>query len=534
MKKKKTTTATAATAIATTTTTSMLLLGKVVMTLGLELRRAYINDLTVLHDGTLVSALDDGHIQLWKHGAQQHDVIHPYASSSSLVDQRAGGGVEAVVACDDDYWEDGKHDDPAPAPTPPLVAFASAGRGSIHLWTDSGQVVLALSASPVPNATTPRGLLRLPLRLRGRGNNNNMLPALAAHFRSTHSSDPHQFRLPPQNETERQRRAQALAQEQALQDAIHRTTRSVQIWYSCSSDDVVAAAANSSNAAASNSGSNSSSSSPQLPSLKSLILNKGNFAISCLESIPIRRASSSSSSSSSTCLLVSGDVSGALRVWRVEVVEQNNSDQLVAREQAYVRLSCSRSSSSRNDGSPSATSNVSACSIVCLKSLRNGMLAVSTTAGHNGGMPLAIDDADILPLARARAVHIISGLENDGDSSSFSILVTINGHQDAVSCLCELPNGDLLTTGGKMDATIKLWSHKQIYERNSESRTSGSSTSNIGETHEEHDVLVDPTKTLPSSEAGYVFALQVLLDKKPRSSHFAVAAARYNVVKILL
>jgi WD40 repeat protein len=278
-----------------------------------------------------------------------------------------------------------------------------------------------------------------------------------------------------------------------------------------------------------------SSSSPLL-TLKSLVLNDGTFTISCLESIPIISSSESSSSSSSSnafesnvCWLVSGDVSGGLRVWRVELLgpppqeqqddnnNNNNNNELVVQQQAYVRLSC-----------PSSGNNV--CSIVCMKSLHNGMLAVSTSTADNRGMTPVNDGARHLTVSRARAVHIISSLGTDGNGElPFCVLATIFGHQDPVQCLCELPNGDLLTAGGKMDATIKMWSQKQLYER---SESIAPSNSISGETREH--VLVDPAKTLPSSEAGYVFALQVLLDQKPGSMHFAVAAARYNVVKILL
>ena len=40
------------------------LMGEVAMTMGMELRRAYINSLAVLPNGTIVSGLDDGHVQL--------------------------------------------------------------------------------------------------------------------------------------------------------------------------------------------------------------------------------------------------------------------------------------------------------------------------------------------------------------------------------------------------------------------------------------------------------------------------------------
>lgn len=126
-----------------------------------------------------------------------------------------------------------------------------------------------------------------------------------------------------------------------------------------------------------------------------------------------------------------------------------------------------------------------------MKSLRTGMLAVSTTTADNGGMTPVNDGARNLTVARARAVHIISGFGNNGNGdSSFCVVATINGHQDAVQCLCELPNGDLLTGGGKMDATIKMWSQQQLYERN---ESSAPRSGHSGETREH--VLADPAKT---------------------------------------
>jgi hypothetical protein len=50
--------------------------GELAMTMGLQLRRAYINSLAVLHDGTLISGLDDGHVQLWRRGVMVKDARH--------------------------------------------------------------------------------------------------------------------------------------------------------------------------------------------------------------------------------------------------------------------------------------------------------------------------------------------------------------------------------------------------------------------------------------------------------------------------
>jgi hypothetical protein len=424
------------------------LLGKVAMTMGLELRRAYVNDMAVLEDGTLISAFDDGHIQMWKHGTQQNDAIHPQGGGE--------GGVDSVVAWNTMHRKT-------------RLAFASAGRGSIQLWYEDGEKIIGFPAAPVPGGTSPTGLVQLPI---GGGE----VVALAARFQITRIPNPHQFRLPPQNEQERQRRAQAEAQEQALQGALTRVSQSVQVWYSVGGGGDGGSMA-----------------------LKSRVLEIGNGGagpITWLESIPLP-------STETACLLVAGDSSGGLRIWRVELDSQNND--INFQEQTYVRLT------------PAGDASTTGCSIICMKALHNGMVAVSTTTTttttSRGGM--LVDYSRQLAVAESRAVHILSLGDHGGD---FRVVTTVNGHQDAVQCLCELPNGDLLTGGGKMDATIKLWGQTQLYES-----TSGGAA-----------LLTDPTKSLPSAEIGYVFGLQVLSDTKADSKHFAVAAARYNVVKIVL
>ncbi|KAL3786513.1 hypothetical protein ACHAW5_002053 [Stephanodiscus triporus] len=52
------------------------LLGEVAMTMGAELCHAYVNSINVLRDGTIVSGLNDGHVQLWRWGALIRDTRH--------------------------------------------------------------------------------------------------------------------------------------------------------------------------------------------------------------------------------------------------------------------------------------------------------------------------------------------------------------------------------------------------------------------------------------------------------------------------
>ena len=84
--------------------------------------------------------------------------------------------------------------------------------------------------------------------------------------------------------------------------------------------------------------------------------------------------------------------------------------------------------------------------------------------------------------------------------------------------MCELPNGDLLTGGGKFDATLQLWSRSQLEPP----------TDSEGTAHE----VTKSQKTM--SDVGYVFALTVLPDAKNDSTYYAVAAARYNTVKVVI
>jgi hypothetical protein len=79
--------------------------------------------------------------------------------------------------------------------------------------------------------------------------------------------------------------------------------------------------------------------------------------------------------------------------------------------------------------------------------------------------------------------------------------------------MCQLPNGDLLTGGGKLDATLQLWSRSQV---------------------EGVDGVVHSQSRKKLTEVGYVFSLAVLLDTKKDSNYYAVAAGRYNTIKIII
>merc|ERR1711957_319130 len=80
-------------------------------------------------------------------------------------------------------------------------AFATGGNGSVKLWTSDGasaQVILA------PAGVTPTNFATLQL-------DGFDECCLAASFRRIREPDPNAFRLVPQNDAERERRAQAEA-----------------------------------------------------------------------------------------------------------------------------------------------------------------------------------------------------------------------------------------------------------------------------------------------------------------------------------
>merc|ERR550537_1441392 len=183
-----------------------------------------------------------------------------------------------------------------------------------------------------------------------------------------------------------------------------------------------------------------------------------------------------------------------------------------------------------------------ACSVICMEALPDGRLAVSSEAQGAGTSSFELVGPTPVEIAHPRAVHILdfSYLQNGigdvrGGVQVPSVHATLTGHtsKDAVICICGLPNGDLLTGGGKLDASLQLWTSAQI---NGTLDGSGNTSSQMEALSEgaarRWNVQDKASKVL--SEVGYVFALQVLPDAKENSNYYAVAAGRYNTVKIII
>jgi WD40 repeat protein len=193
-------------------------------------------------------------------------------------------------------------------------------------------------------------------------------------------------------------------------------------------------------------------------------------------------------------MLLAGDASGGLRLWQLQ--NSTSTGELEVTERSFHQLTVSSSRQS--------------CSIVSLQVLRGGGVGVATTDIPNNSQ--IIPGATSIALPMARAVHIL-------DLSEGKVKAALNGHaNDSVICMCELPDGALVTGGGKMDATLQLW-NKETLQGNQE---------------DSEGIVIREQSDLTLSDVGYVFALASMPDSKEGSSLYALAAARYNTVKIIL
>jgi len=147
---------------------------------------------------------------------------------------------------------------------------------------------------------------------------------------------------------------------------------------------------------------------------------------------------------------------------------------------------------------------------------------------------------------------------------------SLDGHKDVVQCILPLPNGDVVTAGGKYDATTQVWSQSQLQkaaaitgeERGDDDNVDSGNGDDNGNDYDNGNgngngndnstriiystppILTMAATTNLCKEAGYVFAMELLKDFKSKSNgprnkkqvddHFAIAVARYNVVKIAI
>ena len=200
-----------------------------------------------------------------------------------------------------------------------------------------------------------------------------------------------------------------------------------------------------------------------------------------------------------------------------------------------------------DDTSSSASSSSSSSSLWLVNVETVPILVGSPQAVH------CIDIATILKNTSSRSgeeANLTMNNNNNNNNNNNPLVFTLDGHKDVVRCILPLPNGNIVTCGGKFDATTKVWSRLLLQEATVANNTQTGRPPTI--------VLTKATIPNLCKDAGYIFAAVVLEDFKPKVTNttddanernpnnngntitkkhpppFAIAVARYNVVKIVL
>lgn len=88
-------------------------------------------------------------------------------------------------------------------------------------------------------------------------------------------------------------------------------------------------------------------------------------------------------------------------------------------------------------------------SIACLERVGGRLLAVSIEPELDAGSSRILTSATPLRATSPLAIYLI-------DVSKGTIKVSLDAHRDTVRCICPLPDGGILSAGGKLDATVRL------------------------------------------------------------------------------
>lgn len=423
--------------------------GKVCMTFGVELGKAYTTKVDVFPSGTLISARDDGKLQFWRQGNRVCEV------------------------CQDKYAQQ-------PEPITCLAVVddrcVAGGSGMLKVYSGDGEVLQELGS---PNGTNPNQITPI-----GGG--------FAVTFRQARPFDPNQFRLVPQNEAQVARRQEAIEERQRQEERYHRISTGITIiegqnghvytknynlypWESRMTGHV--------------------------PSITSLAF------------IPNEQS------------LVAGDSEGSIRVWLKNPLQGGFNP----RKLIQLQLS-----SNFNE------LGVAVIGIETMKT-KSSVLAVATA-------PITVDPD--LPPGRliSSQINCLLTVPKPGvvlmiDINLETVLCSLDGHSDLVRVMCSLPNGDLLTAGGKSDAKCKIWNVKQyisggIEEENEAEELQRALALSQGEQKVANvaaigDVLVGDHHA-KEIKPGYVFDACVLPDLKSGSECYALAVARYNTISVSL
>jgi len=338
--------------------------------------------------------------------------------------------------------------------------------------------------------------------------NVNRIAYLACCFKITRPTDPNQFRLIPQNESERRRREAAVAQEQMIQQELERATRLIKIWIY---DDDSSTTRSRINSYVIPPDDNNRS-----PSITKLVDFDGKLV----------------------CADDCGGIRIIKRVITTTVLGEDNNNTTVPMSQhdyVYYQFRCTGYD----------------CKISCIEPIKKGnILAVSIHSQDNittGGLSNGIITEETTTQSSSKVIQIINtparGVYLLDIEKGIVRAILDSHHLDIVTCICPLPDGCILTAGGKMDATVRVWESSIL-----------SKTTNYNDDNKQQTLELSSTDIPVFTNAkklnypGYVFDLKVLHDdnnshllknddaRDSSSSNvvYAIAAARYNLINIVI
>ena len=426
---------------------------------------------------TLASGLDNGRIQLWRHAHRLCEVAHEPALAM------LGGPPEPITCLI--ALPTGDHG----------LAFASGAAGSVKLWTESGECAAGL---PAPLGTAPVSMLAVPARQL----------ALAVTFRQARPFDTNAFRLVPQDEEQRRRRAEAMAAQEVQRIVFEQLARCV---------TVVELAEHQGRRRKLRWRTRARAPLPAAWARRGWRRQRaGEPGAVCAPAERGRRGPPAP--------LARGGVGGV--DWHAD-----GAIQLV-----------------RTD--TDAEGRRRAPSVVCMEPLlRSGgaLIAVSLAAGsavaREAQQAVDVSGATVDDGADGHIAHLQVPAFADAhrgviliDVAKRVVLAAFDAHGDTVHCMRALPDGSLATAGGMRDGKIHIWAQSQWGEASlttidGEGGEPGADATLTGGPAPGGDVCVpaplvlrEPSQTL--HEPGYIFGMAVLPDAQPGSQLFAVACAR--------
>merc|ERR1711971_340556 len=404
--------------------------------------------------------------------------------------------------------------------------FVTAGSGAINIWKDDDNADINNPIFNIPSypGTSPASITTGSFEITSNNNinkiKNNKITYLASCFKITHHTNPNQFHLIPQNDIERQRREIAMQQEQIIQQNLIRSSRLINVWFY-----------------------NNNKNRNDTIGLLGLYTIKPNNIEDDERRDDYSVAPLITKLANWNDKLVCVDEWGGIRIieWiinqqQLQQQQENNnnihnlSSIISHNDYAYFQLKCQNN-------------NYYQCKIVCMEPIKENFLAVSIDMQRNNNVLDDDDNVDRMILSSASPIYIpnhstlniingvfIIDIENGG-----IIKGILNAHTDIVRCICPLPDGSILTAGGKMDATVRMWESSDIEEILQHNKKD--------DDDDDDDDQQSSFSTLPSlvtnakilKYPGYVFDLKVLQDSNDDSNNvFAVAGARYNLIRIVI